>query len=104
MAISGTTGSGSEHAVALLEIATLIAREVPEEVLFATIAEQAARRVGTEAASVLRYVGDERAAVVGVWRDGGNRGLPVNAELDFDESNSAVGPVRRTRRPARADS
>ena len=103
MATSGTTESGSEHAVALLEIATLIAREAPEEVLFATVAEHTARRVGTEAASVLRYVGDERAVVVGVWRQDGRRGLPVNAELDFDARNSAVGRVRRTRRPARAD-
>jgi signal transduction histidine kinase len=32
------------------------------------------------------------------------RGFPVNAELDFDARNSALGRVRRTRRPARADS
>jgi GAF domain-containing protein len=104
MAISGATESGSEHAVALLEIATLIAREAPEEVLLATVAERAARRVGTEAASVLRYIGDERAVVIGVWRTDGSRGLPVNAEVDFDSRNSAMGRVRRTRRPARADS
>src|SRR5688572_3091506 len=84
MAISGTTEAESQRAaVALLQIATLIAREAPEEVLFATVAEHAARRLGTEAGSVLRYVGDERAVVVGVWRDGGGRRLPVNAEIDF---------------------
>jgi signal transduction histidine kinase len=94
----------SERTAVLLEIATLIAREAPDEVLFATVAEHVARRLGTDAASVLRYVGDERAVIVGVWREGGNRGLPVNAELDFDARNSAVGRVRRTRRPARADS
>jgi GAF domain-containing protein len=104
MAISGATESGSEHAVALLEIATLIAREAPEEVLFATVAQRAARRIRTEAASVLRYIGDERAVVVGVWRADGSRGLPVNAEVDFDCRNSALGRVKRTRRPARADS
>jgi len=108
MAISGAgrhaTQSESERAAALLEIATLIAREAPDEVLFATVAEHAARRLGTEAASVLRYVGDERAVIVGVWREGGRRGFPVNAELDFDARNSAMGRVRRTRRPARADS
>ena len=71
MAISGTTEAESQRAVALLEIATLIAREAPEEVLFATVAEHAARRLAAEAGSVLRYVGDERAVVVGVWRDGG---------------------------------
>jgi GAF domain-containing protein len=96
--------SESERTGALLEVATLIARDAPQEVLFATVSEHVARRLGTEAASVLRYVGDERAVVVGVWREGGSRGLPVNAELDFDERNSALGRVRRTRRPARADS
>ena len=105
MAISGTTEAESQRAaVALLQIATLIAREAPEEVLFATVAEHAARRLGTEAGSVLRYVGDERAVVVGVWRDGGGRRLPVNAEIDFDVRKSALGRARRTRRPARADS
>jgi signal transduction histidine kinase len=103
MAISGTTVSESERAVALLKIATLIAREAPEEVLFATVAEHVAQRFDTEAASVLHYIGDERAVVVGSWRDG-RRGLPVNAELDFDTRNSALGRVRATRRPARADS
>jgi GAF domain-containing protein len=89
---------------ALLEIVTLIARDAPQEILFATVSEHAARRIGTEAGSVLHYIGDERAVVVGVWREGGKRRLPVNAELDFDVRNSAIGRVRRTGRPARADS
>jgi GAF domain-containing protein len=89
---------------ALLEIVTLIARDAPQEILFSTVSEHAARRIGTEAGSVLHYIGDERAVVVGVWREGGKRRLPVNAELDFDVRNSAIGRVRRTGRPARADS
>jgi len=96
------TRSAEERA--LLGIAMLVAREAPEEVLFAAVAEQVAERLAAEAASVLRFVGDERAVVVGVFRDGGNRGLPVNAELDFDHRNSALGRVRATGRPARADS
>ena len=104
MAIEGAHQRGVEHAGSLLEIARLIAREVPDEILFATVSEHAALRVGVEAASVLRFVGDERAVVIGVWREGGRRGLPVNAELDFDRRNSALGRVRSTRRPARADS
>jgi signal transduction histidine kinase len=103
MAISRAADT-QQHAAVLLRIATLIARDAPEEVLFATVAEHAARRIGAQAGTVLRYVGDERAVVVGVWREGGMRGFPVNAELDFDARNSAMGRVRRTRRPARADS
>ena len=91
-----------EHA-ALLEIAMLIAREAPAETVFEAVSEAAARRLGSDSGAVLRYVGDERAVVVGVWREGG-RGLPVNAELDFDRRNSSAGRVRSTGRPARADS
>ena len=82
----------------------LIVREAPPEAVFGAVAEQAARRLRTEAATVLRFVGDQRAVVVGVWREGGIRGFPVNAELDFDARNSATGRVRSTGRPARVDS
>jgi signal transduction histidine kinase len=104
MAIRDAEGQDADELAALLTVARLVANEVPEEVVFAAVAEQVAGRVGSEAASVLRFIGDERAVVVGVWREGGNRGLPVNAELDFSHRNSALGQVRRTRRPARADS
>jgi signal transduction histidine kinase len=108
MAIPGTgdgqTESASGLATALLEIAKLIASGAPEEILFDTVAEQVAHRVGAEKASVLRFVGDQRAVFVGVWKEGGSRGLPVNAELDFDRRNSALGRVLSTCRPARADS
>jgi signal transduction histidine kinase len=68
------------------------------------VCEQVAGVTGAAATSVMRYSGDERAVAVGAWRDGAGRGVPVNAELDFDDTNSALGRVRATRRPARADS
>jgi signal transduction histidine kinase len=98
------TPVAEERAAALLEIATLIAREVPEELVFGTVSEHVAAHVGADAAVVARYVGDERAVIVGSWRDDGGRGFPVNAELDFDRSNSASGRVRSTGRPTRMDS
>jgi signal transduction histidine kinase len=88
---------------ALLAVARLIARNVPEETLFAAACEQVARVTGATSASLLRYAGDERAVAVGTWRADGKGGVPVNAELDFDHTNSALGRVRLTRRPARAD-
>ena len=99
------TGIRSERdeQAALLEIAMLVARDAPAATVFGAVAEAASRRLGTESAVVLRYVGDERAVVVGTWRDG-SRGLPVNAEIDFDTRNSATGRVRRTGEPSRADS
>ncbi len=99
-----TRSDAAEEQAALLNIAMLIVREAPPEAVFGAVAEQAARRLRTEAATILRFVGDERAVVVGVWRQGGMRGFPVNAELDFDSRNSATGRVRSTGRPARADS
>jgi signal transduction histidine kinase len=98
-----TRSAAPEEQAALLQIAMLIVHDELLEAVFGAVAEQAARRLGAEAAVVLRYVGDGRAVVVGVWRAEGIRGFPVNAELDFDFRNSASGRVRRTGRPARAD-
>lgn len=89
---------------ALLAVARLIAAEVPEQAVFDAVCEQLAAVTGASATSVLRYVGAERAVAVGSWREGGARGVPVNAELDFDDTNSALGRAQATRRPARADS
>jgi signal transduction histidine kinase len=99
-----TRSEAAEEQAALLQIAMLIVREAPAEAVFGAVAEQAARRLRTEAAAILQFVGDERAVVVGVWREGGIRGFPVNAELDFDSRNSATGRVQSTGLPARADS
>jgi signal transduction histidine kinase len=92
-----------DEQAALLRIATLVARDAPEDVVFTAASEQAARLVGADAGGVLRFIGAERAVIVGVWREDGIRGMPVNAELDFDAANSAVGRVAATGRPARAD-
>jgi len=98
------THTVADGQAALLEIALLLARDAPPQTVFAAVAEEGARRFGVDGASVLRYLGDERAVVVGFWRPGGARGLPVNAEIDFDTRNSAMGRIRQTRRPERADS
>ena len=68
------------------------------------LARHAANLVGAEAGGVVRYLGRERGVVVGEWRADGVRSVPVNAELDFDSSNSAIGRVYNTGAPARADS
>ena len=73
--------------------------------MFGAVAEASAHQLGHgyDSAVVLRYLGAERAVVVGVWRARGGRGLPVNAELDFDHRNSALGRVCPSGSPARAD-
>jgi signal transduction histidine kinase len=87
----------------LLAIATLVARRAAEDVVFSAAAERVSADLGVEAGAVLRYLGDERAVVVGSWREGGPRGMPVHAELDFDADSSALGRARATRLAARAD-
>jgi signal transduction histidine kinase len=104
MAIRGAEIRTRAPEAALLEVARLVAREAPEEALFEAVCEELAVVTGAASTSVLRYTGDERAVAVGAWREAGGRGVPVNAELDFDHTNSALGRVRATRRPARADS
>src|SRR5918999_6400923 len=102
MAMPGAGRTEVRRERALLRIATLIARDAPDELLFATVAEQAAASLGVEAGTVLRFVGDERAVVVGVWNEAGIRGFPVKAELDFDRTNSSAGRVAATGRAAGA--
>ena len=87
-----------EEQSALLRVAMLVARGMRLEELFAHVCEESARLLGVDATGVLRYIGGERAVIVGVWRTGGVRGLPVNAELDFDDSDSAIGRALATKR------
>src|SRR5690349_11172222 len=79
----------------------LVARDTPLPQLFNAVAAEGARVLGVDAGGVMRYIGAERAVVVGVWNGGGTRKLPVNAELDFDRMDTAIGRARADGRPAR---
>ena len=94
--------SQSRLLAALLDLAR--GARAQEADAFSEVARHAAGMLAAEAAGVLRLLGDERAVVVGAWREGGVRGMPVNAELDFDRRNSALGRAHSTGLPARADS
>ena len=87
---------------ALLRVAMLVARDEPLEALYGAVSEEVATLLGADAGAVMRFIGSERAVIVGVHRCGGVRGLPVNAEIDVDTSNSALGRAQRTLLPARA--
>jgi signal transduction histidine kinase len=98
-------GVGDIHVVqeqaALLRIAMLVARDEPLNSLFGAVSAEVSQLFGVEAGAVMRFIGGERAVIVGVHRNGGVRGLPVNAELDFDRSGSAIGRAQSTLLPAR---
>src|SRR3954466_16174145 len=103
MALRGVEDSETAEAAALLRVAMLIARAAPPGELFATAAAQAAGLLGVEAGAVVRFIGQERGVVVGVWRPDGIRAMPVNAELDFPRSGTALGQVCATGRAARVE-
>ena len=79
----------------------LVARGEPLDSLFGAVSAEVSQLLHVDAGAVMRIIGGERAVVVGVHRTGGVRGLPVNAELDFDRVNSAIGRAQGTLLPAR---
>ncbi len=103
MSIDAVAESAAGDRAALLEVAKLVAGGAAEADAHAAVAEHAGSRLGGDASSVLRFLGDERAVVVGTWWAPGVRGIPVNAELDFDHRTSALGRVRRFGRASRAE-
>jgi signal transduction histidine kinase len=90
-----------QEQAALLRIAMLVARDEPLDSLFGAVSAEVSQLLQVDAGAVLRFIGGERAVIVGVHRAGGVRGLPVNAELDFDRTGSAIGRAQSTLLPAR---
>jgi len=88
----------------LLRVATLVAREARLDQFFEQASVEAASLLGIDATGVMQYLDDGRAVVVGVYRAGGARMLPVNAELDFDRADSALGRASTSKQPARVSS
>jgi signal transduction histidine kinase len=84
-------------------IATLVARSTPPSEVFAAVAEEMARCLGTTDAEVFRYDPDGAAVVVAAYIAPGARGLTVNERLTL-EGDSVAARVLRTGRPARMDS
>ncbi|MDA0164492.1 hypothetical protein OM076_29750 [Solirubrobacter ginsenosidimutans] len=90
-----------QEQAALLRIAMLVAKDEPLDSLFGAVSAEVAQLLGVEAGAVMRYIGGERAVIVGVHRTTGVRGLPVNAELDFNRTTSALGRAQSTLLPTR---
>ena len=92
----------AEQQAALRRIATLVARSTPPSEVFAAVAEEMARCLGTTDAEVFRYDPDG-AAVVASYHGPGARGLTVGERLTL-EGDSVSARVLRTSRAARMDS
>ena len=91
----------ADEQAALRRVATLVARQSPPAEIFAAVADEVARLLHVEDATIFRYEDDWTATVVA---DRGDRDvpLPMGSRLPLD-GDSATALVRRTGRPARID-
>ena len=91
----------AEEQAALRRVATLVARGMPQEEMFAAVAEGVVRLLGTDSAIMGRYESD--GTLVSVARAGGPREhLPVGSRHALGGKNLAT-TVFGTCRPARID-
>jgi HAMP domain-containing protein len=94
-------GRLADEQAALRRVATLVAQRVPPVEVFATVAEEVGRLLGTEGAGIVRYEPDNTTTLVAGWsRDGDH--MPVGSRFPI-ERHSLSDLVLRTGRPARID-
>jgi signal transduction histidine kinase len=93
-------GRLADEQAALRRVATLVARGVPPAEVFAAVAEEVGRLLGTDLAAMLRFELDETVTVVAGWSWEGGQ-LPVGTRYPIEGTLSAL--MLRTGRPARID-
>ena len=93
----------AEQQAALRRIATLVARSTPPPEVFAAVAEEMARCLGTTDAEVLHYDPDGTAVVDAAYGPPGALALTIGERLTLD-GDSVSARVLGTGRPARIDS
>jgi signal transduction histidine kinase len=97
----GELGRLADEQAALRRVATLVARGVPAAEVFAAVAEEAGRLLGTDSAHLARYEHDGTATLVAGWSRDGDPPL-VGTRYPIEEGTlSAL--MLRTGRPARID-
>jgi signal transduction histidine kinase len=101
---AGLARLGEEQA-ALRRVATLVASGVPPREVFASVAEEVGRLLGTDLAAMARYEFDDTVTVLATWAAAGDHGgahplVPGPWPLDGEDLASAIW---RTGRPVRID-
>jgi signal transduction histidine kinase len=86
-----------DEQAALRRVATLAARGVSHEELFAAVNQELARLVGADAAALLRFESDETITLVAAWNAAGAP-LPLG---EREPVNAALRRLRCTARPIR---
>jgi signal transduction histidine kinase/PAS domain-containing protein len=96
----------AEEQAALRRVATLVARGVPLEDVFAAVAEEVGRLVSIDRTSILRYEGDGTATLIARWPETDTDVIQIGTRVMLEglEDESLTELVRRTGRPARMDS
>ena len=94
----------AEEQAALRRVATLVARGVPPEEVFAAVTAEVGQMLGTDFSSLSRYDPDGSAlTVLGAWSSTGSRPLlPIGSRMELGGRNVTTR-VFQTGRPARLD-
>jgi PAS domain S-box-containing protein len=98
-------GRLADEQAALRRVATLVVRGVPPDEVFAAVAEEVGRLLGTGLAGMTRYESDDTATVVATWAAEGEHGgahplVPGPWPL---EGGDLASTIARTGRPVRID-
>jgi signal transduction histidine kinase len=97
----GVARLAEEHA-ALRRVATLVARGVPSQELFATVNEEVGQLLSVDIAGMARYEDDTTATVLAAWSSAGDA-LPRVGSLWALAGKNVPALVAQTGRPARID-
>ena len=93
----------AEEQAALGRVATLVARGVPPEEVFAAVTEEVGRAFAADFTGMSRYNGDGTATVAGQWtRTDGRSPMEIGERFDLGGANVTT-QVSQTERPARVD-
>jgi PAS domain S-box-containing protein len=92
-----------EEQAALRRVATAVAIEMDSARLFALVTEEVGRLLGAQTSNMVRYDGENAAAVVGGWNAEGVNSVPVGDHVALD-GDTVAARVWRTGAPARVDS
>jgi GAF domain-containing protein len=91
----------AKEQAALRRVATLVARGVPPEEVFAAVTEEVGQLLPVDLAIMGRFEGDGTGSVVAAWGDAAG-GFPAGSQWKLEGENLAT-TVSRTGRPVRND-
>jgi PAS domain S-box-containing protein len=94
-------GRLAEEQAALRRVATLVARDVPQDELFGAVAEEVGRLLGTDLSGMIRYEPDGTVSPVATWAAVGEH--PPVPDRWSTEAGDPTTMIAETRRPARVD-